>query len=119
MINQMNYISLVAGAALLAVILHLVRTKRLSEKYSLLWLFSALVMILLSVWRGLLDVVAHIFGIYYPPSFLFLVALFLSIMMGLHFSIVITKLSDRSVRMAQEIALLKDKIRELEGKDKR
>ena len=39
---------------LLLVVLELVRRRRLLERYALLWLFSAVVLLGLAVWKGLL-----------------------------------------------------------------
>ena len=109
----MNLISLIGSIFLLVVTLGLVRAKRLSEKYSLLWILFAVIMIIISVWRGLLDVFARICGIYYPPAFIFLAAIFLGVIIAIHFSIAITALSERQIKMAQEIAALNKKIKEL------
>lgn len=114
MIYRMNFFSIVGSILLLLVILNLVRTKKLSEKYSILWLLSVMLMLIISMWRGLLEVFARIFGIVYPPSFLFMLAFFLGIVMALHFSIVITRLSDEQVKLSQEIALLKARLKKLE-----
>ena len=58
----------VAGSVgLLVLILELVRRKKLKEKYSLLWLFTALVMIAVSLSKDLLDALGRLMGIYYSP----------------------------------------------------
>ncbi|MCA9889825.1 MAG: DUF2304 domain-containing protein, partial [Anaerolineae bacterium] len=42
------------SVATLLVVLELVRRRKLREEYSLLWLFTAAVMLVVSVWRDLL-----------------------------------------------------------------
>lgn len=98
---------LAASIGMLVFVLELVRQRRLREEYSLLWLATAIVLILLSVSRPLLDVLAGLVGIFYPPSALFLVALVFILIMLLHFSTVLTRLAQENKDTAQQIALLR------------
>jgi hypothetical protein len=98
---------LAASVGMLVFVLELVRQRRLREEYSLLWLATAIVLILLSVSRPLLDVLAGLVGIYYPPSALFLVAVVFILLMLLHFSTVLTRLAQENKDTAQQIALLR------------
>ena len=67
--------------------------------------------LLLSCWRGLLDRLAFLVGIHYPPSALFLVGFGFFLIIMLHFSLVLSSLSERSKKLAQEISLLREEIR--------
>ncbi len=89
------------------VVIELIRRGRLKERYSLLWLFASIVMLVLSLSRALLEYVAHALGIYYAPSFLFLIAFLFLLLITLHFSVVISGLSEKNKRLAQEIALMR------------
>ena len=101
-----------AGALLLlAVVFELVRRKRLMERYALLWLFSALVLLVLAVWRGLLGRVADAIGIFYAPSALFVVAFAFVLLLLLHFSLAVSRLTDQSKVLAQRLALLEERER--------
>jgi len=98
------------SATILFLVLELIRRGRLKERYSLLWLFSGIVMLILSLWRGLLDSVSHLIGIYYPPSLLFLIAFVFLLFITLHFSSVISGLAEKNKRLAQEMALLRKEL---------
>ena len=101
-----------AGALLLlGVVFELVRRKRLLERYALLWLFSALVLLVLAVWGGLLTRVADAIGIYYPPSALFVVAFAFVLLLLLHFSLAVSRLTDQTKVLAQRLALLEERER--------
>ena len=104
--DRVQIVSILGSAALLAGILELVRSRRLREEHSLLWIFTAAVLLLLSLWRGLLDRLAALLGIYAPPNALFLVAFGFLLLILLHFSLVLSNLSERTKRQAQEIAML-------------
>lgn len=93
------------GALLL--VLELVRRRHLREEYALLWLATGVVLLLLSLSRPLLDTLASVTGIFYPPSALFLVALLFVLTILLHFSVVLTRLSQQNRELAQQLALLR------------
>jgi hypothetical protein len=103
-------ISLAATAAsllLLVVVFELIRSRRLRERYALLWVLTGFVLLALSAWRGGLNVIAGWFGVQtYPPAVLFAVALLFVLAVLLHYSTVMSKLSDQNVILAQRLALL-------------
>ena len=103
-------VSLAATAAsllLLGVVLELIRSRRLRERYALLWVLTGFVLLALSAWRGGLNVIAGWFGVQtYPPAVLFAVALLFVLAVLLHYSTVMSKLSDQNVILAQRLALL-------------
>jgi len=101
---------LVASVGALVLIVELVRQRRLKEEYSLLWLATGLVLLLLSISRPLLDTLAEAVGIFYPPSALFLVALFFVLLILLQFSTVLTRLSRENKEMAQQMAILRHEL---------
>ncbi|MBI3755105.1 MAG: DUF2304 domain-containing protein [Deltaproteobacteria bacterium] len=88
-------------------IIDLIRRGLLKEQYAILWLVSAVILLILSVWRGLLDKIAQALGVAYPPSLLFLVAFLFLLLIVLHFSVIISDFSEKNKRISQEVALLK------------
>jgi hypothetical protein len=107
MIDRAMVFGLVASIIALLFIIELVRQRRLKEEYSLLWLATAVALIVLSVSRPLLDVLANMVGIFYPPSALFLVAMVFVLFILLHFSTVLTRLAQENKETAQQLALLR------------
>jgi hypothetical protein len=101
----------IAAVIFLIVIFELIRSRRLQERYALLWLITGAVILLLSVWRDALRLVAEQIGIAYPPSALFVVGFLFILVVLLHYSTVISELSERNVRLAQDVALLEERLR--------
>jgi hypothetical protein len=103
-------VSIAATAAsiiLLLVVFELVRSRRLRERYALLWILTGIVLVALSAWRGGLNTIAGWLGVRgYPPAVLFAVGLLFVILVLLHYSTVISRLSDQNVILAQRLALL-------------
>ena len=71
------------------------------------------VLVILSAWRGGLNTIAGWLGVRgYPPAVLFAVGLLFVILVLLHYSTVISRLSDQNVVLAQRLALLETKLEE-------
>jgi hypothetical protein len=109
-------VAIILSIILLVFVLELVRKGMLKERYSILWITSSLVLLVLSLWKGLLDRTAKIVGIYYSPSLLFLVAFVFLLLIVLHFSIVISIMRDRNKKIAQDVGLLKLELENLKTK---
>jgi len=103
---RVTVVAALVSFALLLVVLELIRSRRLRERYALLWLLTALVLLVLSLWRGGLDTLAGFAGIAYAPSALFAVAGVFGVAVLLHYSTVISRLSDENAILAQRLALL-------------
>ena len=107
----------IAGCALLLlIVLELVRQRRFLERYALLWLFSALVLLGLAIWRDALEVIANALGIIYPPNALFVIAGGFVLVLLLHFSLAVSRLSEQSKVLAQRQALLEERQRQVEAR---
>ena len=109
--TRIQLIAVVAAVVLLVVVLELVRRRKLLERYALLWLFSALVVLLLAAWGGALVELARILGIVSAPNALFFVALAFTLLLLLHFSVAVSRLSDQSKILAQRLAILEEEAR--------
>jgi hypothetical protein len=109
----MQLLAILVTAGLFVLVFELVRRRRLLERYALLWLFAAAVLLGLSVWRGLLEDLAALVGIFYAPSALFAVAFGFVLVMLLHFSLVISRLSEQTKVLAQRVGILQHEIAEL------
>ncbi|HUL36756.1 MAG TPA: DUF2304 domain-containing protein [Thermodesulfobacteriota bacterium] len=110
-------VALVFGIGMLIIIIDLVRRRKLREEYSWLWLMTGAGILILSLWFDLLKWVTHLVGAITPSSTIFLFAFLFLIFISLHFSVVISKLTDRNKELAQRYALLENEVRELKKKN--
>jgi len=90
-------------------ILNLVRKNKLDEKYSILWLFFAAIVLIVSIFPSLIEKVSEIFDVYYPPSLLLLFAIIVVAAYIVHITLVITKQNKMIIKLTQELALLNQK----------
>jgi hypothetical protein len=100
----------VAALVICGVTFELVRRRYLLERYALLWLLSGGVVLVLAIWRGLLTTISGWVGIYYPPATLFAVAFLFVLVMLVHFSLAVSRLSDQNKILAQRLALLQQQL---------
>jgi hypothetical protein len=110
---KLQIVAILASSGLVLIVFELLRRRRLIERYALLWLFSSLVLLGLSVWTNLLEVISKAVGIVYPPNALFMIAFAFVLVLLLHFSIAISRLSGETKVLAQEVARLDKEMREM------
>ena len=113
--DLLKLLAVVGSVTLLIVVVELIRRGKLKERYSLLWLLAGGLLLFLSVSRGILNSLAALFGIFYPPSLLFLLAFFFLLLITLHFSVVLSGLSEKNKQLAQELALLRRELEDAAG----
>ncbi len=111
--DLLKFLAVAGSGTLLVIVVELIRRGKLKERYSLLWLFAGAVLLIFSTSRYLLELISHALGIFYPPSFLFLLAFFFLLLITLHFSVVISGLSEKNKKLAQELALMRQDLKNL------
>lgn len=114
----MNFLLLKASTLLLSMLMFvwifsLIRRRMLLEEYSFLWIVIAGIFLLLSFFHPLIDRVAYWLGIDYGPSALFLFFNVVTLFILIHVSVQLSDYKAKKRILAQEIALLKDKVEAL------
>ena len=113
---HMRLAALAATVVLLVVVFDLVRRRRLLERYALVWIGVTLLLLLLTVWDGLLNRAAGLIGVVYPPSAFFAIAIGFVTLLLLHFSVAVSRLTDQSKVLAQRLAALEERLRRQESR---
>ena len=106
-IRIVQYAAIIGSIIFVAFILELIRRKRIKEEYCLLWLFFGIIFFFLSIWRDSLEFIALTLGIAYAPAALFLILIIAIISILIHFSVVLSRLTENVKNSVQEIGLLK------------
>ncbi|NLS79245.1 MAG: DUF2304 domain-containing protein [Chloroflexi bacterium] len=112
------FVILLALGVLIAII-NLVRAKKIKEEFALLWLLTAVALVVIPLSIDVLDAIAFAIGVDYPPGLLFLVAFVGVLFILFQFSTSISKFSDQIKNIAQDLALLNKRVEELEAKRSR
>ena len=113
--TRVELLAILGTLALLGFIVELVRRRKLAEGYSLLWLLTGVVLLVLSMWRELLHTFSRLVGVFYPPAALFLVGFIFFLLILLQFSVIISQMSQRNKRLAQQVSLLQWQIEQIEA----
>ena|SRR5437773_598255 len=117
-LSRTQVIAALAAVALAIFVLELVRRRRLSEEYSLLWLVSALGIAVLGFATPLLVWITHLLGILGEASTVFAVGLGFAITMLLYVSVKLSRLGVENHALTRELALLRhdlERLRETAG----
>jgi hypothetical protein len=109
--TTVRILAVIGTALMLGVVLELVRRRRLVERYALLWMVVALVLLVLAVWTQLLSWLTKTVGIDVPANFLFLAAFGVGFVLLLHFSVATSRLSEETKILGQEVARLDAELR--------
>ena len=115
--TRVEIIAILGSLLFIGIIVELIRRRKLAEGYSLLWLLTGFVLLLLSVWRELLHMFSAAVGVFYPPAALFLIGFLFFFLILLQFSVVISQMSSRNKTLAQQIALLKQEVHQLQNQE--
>ena len=103
---HLRIVAITGSVALLLFIIELVRRRRLKEEYSVLWVTTALILILLAAWGGLLKDLTHAIGAISESSTLYFFGVIFAFFLLLHFSVRVSVLERRLTSLVQEVALL-------------
>ena len=106
-------LAILVALAIVGIIV-LVRRRHLTATYSLLWLSLGAVMVVIAAVPGLLDWTAERLGIWYQPTLLILLGLALLLLIVVHFSYELTRSENRTRELAEQLALLRLRVTELQ-----
>lgn len=102
---RQQIVALAISLGVLALIVELIRRRRLREEYSVLWFLTGLGILVLASWYELLVALTDFIGAALPTSTLFFFALVFLFLVSLQFSVRISTLDNRVKELAQKIAL--------------
>ena len=106
-------VALCVSIGLMLLIIELVRRRKLREEYSWLWILTVSTILVLTVWFDLLRWITFLIGAIIPSSTIFMLAFLFLIFISLHFSVVISRLTNRNIELSQRYALLELDLNEL------
>lgn len=108
--EKVQIIAIISSFSFLAFIARLIYKSRLREEYAIIWIICSALLILFSFWRDGLEFFADFIGFYDAPNLLFTGAIFAVLVYLLHLSIVVSRLQEQNKTLAQELALIKQKL---------
>ena len=117
--NRVQVIAIICNLIFFYFVINLVRRKKIKEEYSILWFFFCVVFLVFSFWREGLEVLASWLGIYYAPMAFLLILILGILSILIHYSVVISTMSEQNKSMVQELGILKSEVKLLVERDRR
>ena len=109
---KIQLLSILSSVIFMIVIFQLIMKGKLREEYSILWILCTVLLLVFSFWRNGLDKIANALGVYYAPSLILVVGMFVIIIFLVHLSVVNSKQHLQIKNLAQALALLQKKMEE-------
>lgn len=100
---------------LCGIIVYYLRKERLELKYTLLWLLALLIVLIVVIFPQLINTVAALVGVYNPVNLVFYVQGVFVVIILLSMTAIVSGLNRRIRRLAQEVAILEERLRQAEG----
>ena len=101
---------------LFLVIAQLIRRQRLREEYALVWLAAGVGILIFSVFGDLVGILARLLSVSYAPTLVIVLGLLFALVVILSQSVIISTQADRLRDLAQSVALMEQRVRQLEGR---
>lgn len=108
--ERIQIIAIVTSILFLLYIGRLIVKGKLREEYAIFWIVCTLLLIIFSFWTEGFELLAKYLGVHEAPNLIFTGAIFAIFIYLLHLSVVVSGLHRQNKTLAQENALLKQKM---------
>jgi hypothetical protein len=115
---EQRVIAIVFSLAFVLLTVQLIRKHKLREAYALGWLISAFIILILSIFGRIVDIVAAWFSVSYTPTLILVIGLLAALVILLLQSVVLSTQADRIRDLAQYSAILEWRLRQLEERER-
>ncbi|MFC0429406.1 DUF2304 domain-containing protein [Kutzneria buriramensis] len=105
-------LGIVASLVLVAGIIEMLRRRQFTEKYAVMWLVVAVIVLVLAIWPHSLVDLANLIGIAIPTNLLFFVAIVFTVGVSVHQSWELSRLESETRKLAEDLAILRLEIEE-------
>ena len=109
-------VAILVSLILLLVTVQLIRKHKLREEYALLWLIATFAILILSIFGNIVGSLARFLNVSYSPTLPLVAGLIFALAVLLSLSVALSNQANQNRDLAQEMALMEFRLRELEGK---
>ncbi|MBC5786874.1 DUF2304 domain-containing protein [Clostridium facile] len=113
----LQIVLLVLVVIFLLAIIHLLRKGKLSLKYSLIWIFSSIILLIMIIFPQLSIQVSKWIGVEVPSNFIFMLEGIFVLVILISLTLIVSNQTSRLTRLTQAVAILERRIRDLEEKN--
>ncbi|MEB0001332.1 DUF2304 domain-containing protein [Cryobacterium sp. 10I1] len=109
------YLGIAAALVILVIVVELLRRRQLRERHAVWWLGAGLLALLAGVFPVTLEWAAQLVGIKIPTNLVFFVSIAILFLVCLQHSSELTRVEERCRNLAESVALLELRLRQVEG----
>ncbi len=113
--DKIQWLGIVFSLIIIISVVFLVRARMLKEKYSLIWLLIGIFILVVSLFRDLLEGFSNFIGVYYAPSAFFSLLIAGAYLLLLNMSVSISTLKANNKAVTQELGLTRLRLELLES----
>lgn len=110
------FVGIALAVLILVIVLWMLLTRKLREKYAVLWLVIAVSVLIVGLFPGLLGGLTALLGVQVPSNLLFATAILLLLGVALHLSWELSQVEEETRRLAEEAAILRTQLESVEGR---
>ncbi|MFU8945625.1 DUF2304 domain-containing protein [Mycetocola zhadangensis] len=111
-------LGIVAALLILVVVIEMLRRGRLRERHALWWMLAGVLALVLGIFPGTLDWVSGLLNIAVPTNLIFFVSIAILFLVCLQTSSELTTLEDKTRTLAEEVAMLSNRLAAIENAPK-
>jgi len=115
MFTLSQLISIICAAIVLIIVVDMLRRGKLKERHALWWLFAGIVALVTTLFPGLINNTARMLGIAEPLNLAFFGAIIVLFLVNMQQASELTRVEEKTRVLAEQVALLEDRLRKLEG----
>ena len=108
---RQRIVAIVLAISILLIVIELVRQRKLREEYSVLWIVTALGLLVLALNYRILVWITELIGATFPPTALLFFGILFLMLLSLQFSIRLSRLTYRLRSLSQKMAILEEELR--------
>jgi hypothetical protein len=113
---KLQTITFIISLIIFLSVIELIRKRKLKVIYCFFWLLTSFILLILTIWKNLVDIISDLVGINYAPSLLLLIGFILGSLIILHLTIIISQQSKLIKDLYKELSILKLDIKLLQNK---
>ncbi|MCD2499736.1 MULTISPECIES: DUF2304 domain-containing protein [Microbacterium] len=115
---MISILGIIVSLGVIIPVMWMLLTRRLREKYAILWLLLGVVLLVLGLFPGLLERATRLLGVQLPVNLFFAAAIVVLIGVALHLSWELSQSENETRRLAEEVAILGARLDALEDRDR-
>lgn len=112
--DGVHLISLISALVTIAALVEMLRRRQIRQRYALLWVVVGVLVAVVAISPSLFNAAAHGLGVKNPPDLLAVLAALFLLLVTVHMSWELGRLEDRTRVLAEEVALLRSDLAELQ-----